>query len=127
MATLDHLILNVNDVEASLRFYTAVMGFGDGGIDGPFRVLRVGPDTTIQLAPWGTDGGAHLAFALGQEEFAATFERIKLSGVPYGDSYHEVGNMRGPGSEIGARGDGPTLYLFDPSRHLVEIRYYEQP
>ena len=33
--------------------------------------------------------------------------------------------MRGPGVEAGARGDGPSVYVFDPSRHLVEIRTYD--
>ena len=37
---------------------------------------------------------------------------------------HDVGNMRGPGVEAGAHGDGPSVYVFDPSRHLVEIRTY---
>jgi catechol 2,3-dioxygenase-like lactoylglutathione lyase family enzyme len=125
MAILDHLILNVNDVEASVSFYTEVMGFADDGDDGPFRMIRIGPDSMILLAPWGSEGGEHLAFALSSEEFAATFGRIKAAGVPYGDSYHDVGNMRGPGDELGARGDGPTVYVFDPSRHLIEIRHYE--
>jgi catechol 2,3-dioxygenase-like lactoylglutathione lyase family enzyme len=124
MALLDHLILNVNDVEASVSFYTDVMGFGDDGPDGPFRVIRVGPDCMILLAPWGSEGGEHLAFALEPEEFAATFGRIKEAGVPYGDSFHDVGNMSGPGDEVGARGGGPTVYLFDPSSHLIEIRHY---
>jgi catechol 2,3-dioxygenase-like lactoylglutathione lyase family enzyme len=124
MALLDHLILNVNDVEASVTFYTDVMGFGDDGPDGPFRVIRIGPDCMILLAPWGSEGGEHLAFALAREEFEATFERIREAGVPYGDSFHDVGNMRGPGDELGARGSGPTVYLFDPSAHLIEIRHY---
>ena len=124
MAILDHLILNVNDVEASVTFYTELMGFGNDGVDGPFRVVRVSPDTTIQLAPWGTEGGQHLAFALAPDEFEATFGRIRDAGVPYGDSFHDVGNMQGPGDELGARGGGPTVYLFDPSQHLIEIRHY---
>jgi catechol 2,3-dioxygenase-like lactoylglutathione lyase family enzyme len=124
VATLDHLILNVRDVEASVSFYTGVMGFADDGDDGPFRMIRIGPDSMILLAPWGSEGGGHLAFALSGEEFAATFGRIKAAGVPYGDSYHDVGNMQGPGEEPGARGLGPTLYLFDPNRHLVELRHY---
>jgi catechol 2,3-dioxygenase-like lactoylglutathione lyase family enzyme len=51
VVTLDHLILKVNDREASVRFYTEVMGFGDEGEDGPFSVIRVSPDSTLQLAP----------------------------------------------------------------------------
>ena len=71
MVTLDHLIVKVNDREASVCFYTEVMGF-----------------------------------------------------MPFGDSFHSVGNMEGPGEEAGARGLGPTLYLFDPNGHLVELRHY---
>ena len=124
MATLDHLILTVNDRDDSVRFYTDVMGFGHEGEDGPFSVIRVSPETTLQLAPWGTDGGHHLAFALSDAEFDATFARIRASALPYGDTYHDAANMRGPGTEAGARGPGDTVYLFDPNGHLVEIRRY---
>jgi catechol 2,3-dioxygenase-like lactoylglutathione lyase family enzyme len=124
MTTLDHLILTVNDVDASVAFYTQVMGFGDEGADEPFRVIRVNPETTLQLAPWGTDGGHHLAFAMTNDEFDAAFARVRSSGIEYGDTYHEVGNMRGPGQETGARGPGQAVYFFDPSRHLIEIRTY---
>ncbi|MFZ0249353.1 MAG: VOC family protein [Acidimicrobiales bacterium] len=124
MATLDHLIVTVNDREASVRFYTEVMGFGHEGEDGPFSVIRVSPDTTLQLAPWGTEGGGHLAFALSRDEFEAAFDRVRAAAIPYGDSFHDVGNMQGPGEEAGARGPGPTVYLFDPDGHLVELRHY---
>ena len=106
-----------------MRFYTEVMGFGAEGEDGPFAVIRVGPDT-LQLAPWGTAGGHHHAFALSPEEFESAFDRVRAAGPPYGDSFHEVGNMQGPGEESGARGLGPTLYFFDPNGHLIELRHY---
>ena len=124
MVTLDHLILTVNDREGSVRFYTDVMGFGYDGEDGPFSVIRVSPETTLQLAPWGTEGGQHLAFALSSEEFDAAFARVRAAELPFGDSFHDVGNMQGPGEEAGARGPGPTLYLFDPNGNLVELRHY---
>jgi catechol 2,3-dioxygenase-like lactoylglutathione lyase family enzyme len=124
MATLDHLILLVNDRDESVRFYTEIMGFGSEGEDGPFSVMRVSPDTTLQLAPWGTEGGHHLAFALSAEEFDATFTRIRSAGVAFGDTYHDATNMRGPGTEGGARGLGETVYLLDPNAHLLEIRRY---
>ena len=87
MVTLDHLILTVNEQDANVRFYTDVMGFGHEGEDGPFSVIRVSPDTTLQLAPWGTEGGEHLAFALSPEEFYAAFGRVRDAAIAYGDSF----------------------------------------
>lgn len=122
---IDHLILHVNDVEESARFYTGILGLANEGTREPFTVVRVTPDFTIQLAPWGTQGGEHLAFAMAREEFEEVFRRVREGGVEYGDSFHSVGNMEGPGEEDGARGSGASLYLFDPNRHLIEIRHYE--
>ena len=121
---LDHLILPVKDASESIAFYTRFLGLRDEGQDGPFSVLRITPTLTLQLAPWGSDGGEHLAFALEPAEFDATFERIRAAGIPYGDSFHAVGNMQGPGRESGARGAGDAVYFFDPSKHLIEIRCY---
>lgn len=125
MTKIDHLILNVNDVPSSVNFYRDVMGFELEGEDGPFTVIRVNAEFTLQLAPWGTDGNEHLAFALSREGFEQVFARVKEKGIPYGDSYHTVGNNLGPGLESGARGIAPTLYFTDPSKHLIEIRTYD--
>jgi|ERR1035437_4361465 catechol 2,3-dioxygenase-like lactoylglutathione lyase family enzyme len=125
MRNIDHLILNVNDVPASVDFYTNVMGFKSEGEDGPFAVIRVSGDFTLQLAPWGTKGNEHYAFAMDRAEFDACFARIKEKGIPFGDSFHSVGNNTGPGSETGARGVGPTVYFNDPNNHLIEIRTYD--
>jgi catechol 2,3-dioxygenase-like lactoylglutathione lyase family enzyme len=122
---LDHLILAVNDLDASVQFFTDVLGLGYEGMSDPFTVIRVGPGLTLQLAPWGTTGGQHLAFAMARAEFEETFGRIRAAGIPYGDSFHDVGNMRGPGREDGARGQAASLYVFDPNQHLIEIRHYE--
>ena len=122
---LDHLILTVNDLDASVQFFTDVLGLGYEGTSDPFTVIRVSNGLTLQLAPWGTTGGQHLAFAMPRDEFDATFARIRAAGIPYGDSFHDVGNMRGPGLEDGARGPAASLYVFDPNRHLIEIRHYE--
>ena len=122
---LDHLILQVNDVEESTRFYTEILGLTHEGTREPFTVVRVTSDFTIQLAPWGTKGGEHLAFAMPRAEFAEVFRRVRDAGIEFGDSFHAVGNMKGPGEEDGARGLGASLYLFDPNKHLIEIRHYE--
>ena len=122
---LDHVILAVNDRAASIEFYTRILGLSYEGERAPFSLLRVTPDLVLQLAPWGTTGGQHLAFAMSRDEFARAFARIREAGIAYGDSFHTVGNQLGPGDESGARGPGKAVYCFDPSRHLVEIRPYD--
>ena len=66
----------------------------------------------------------HLAFAMTRAEFDVTFARIRAAEIPYGDSFHSVGNMQGPGEEAGSRGPGKAVYLNDPNEHLIEIRHY---
>jgi catechol 2,3-dioxygenase-like lactoylglutathione lyase family enzyme len=125
MTKIDHIILNVNDIPTSVDFYTNILGFTNEGEDGPFTVIRVSEDFTLQLAPWGTKGNEHYAFAMSRKDFDETFARMKDKQIPYGDSFHSVGNKTGPGNETGARGPGPTIYMFDPNHHLIEIRTYE--
>lgn len=121
---LDHLILPVNDRGRSIDFYTGIVGLRHEGEDGPFSMLRASPGFVIQIAPWGTSGGEHLAFAMSKAEFESVFARLKSAGIAYGDRFDTVGNMQGPGDESGARGMGRTVYFFDPDQHLLEIRHY---
>ena len=125
MATIDHIILKVNDLAASIAFYSGVLGFTLQGMDGPFTVLRAGPDLQLQLAPWGTRGAEHYAFAVSKLEFESIFDRIKAAGIDYGPTFDSVGANSQPGNESGARGFGPTVYFNDPNKHLLEIRTYE--
>jgi len=122
---LDHLILAVSDRERSIEFYTRILGLTYDGERPPFSLLRVTPDLVLQLAPWGTKGGEHLAFSMTRSEFDGAFQRIRDAGIAYGDSFDTVGNMRGPGEADGARGLGKAVYVFDPNQHLIEIRYEE--
>ena len=125
MKALDHLILPVNDRAESLHFYTNILGLSYVGERKPFAVVRVTADCVIQLAPWGTPGGGHLAFAMAREEFDGAFQRIRDAGLEYGDAFDSVGNMKGPGEAEGARGPTKSLYCLDPNRHLIELAYYE--
>lgn len=120
----DHTIVSVKDLDASVAFWVRYLGLADEGREGPFAMLRVDANTMFQLAPWGTAGSGHFAFSLEPQEFDAAFERLQADGIAYGDSFHDVGNMKGPGTETGARGPGRTVYFFDPNHHLLEIRSY---
>jgi catechol 2,3-dioxygenase-like lactoylglutathione lyase family enzyme len=126
MAKLDHVILKVNDLQASVAFYRDVLGFALEGTDGPFTVVRAGPDFLLQLAPWGTPGFEHYAFAVSKAEFRQIVDRIKAAGIPSGPTFDSVGVNGEPGQETGARGLAPTLYFNDPNQHLLEIRTYDE-
>jgi catechol 2,3-dioxygenase-like lactoylglutathione lyase family enzyme len=126
MAKLDHIILKVNDLQASVTFYRDVLEFTLEGTDGPFTVLRAGPDFLLQLAPWGTPGLEHYAFAVSKAEFRHIFDRIKAAGIAFGPTFDSVGANSEPGQETGARGLAPTLYFNDPNQHLLEIRTYDE-
>lgn len=125
MARLDHIILKVNDLAASVDFYTRIMGFSNEGTDGPFTIIRVADDFQMQLAPWGTGGFEHYAFAVTSSDFEAIFDRVRRANLDYGPTFESVGNNEGPGIESGAMGEGPTLYFNDPNKHLIEIRTYD--
>ena len=120
MAVLDHLILTVNDLEASVRFYTEVMGFAHEGQDGPFPVIRVSPETTLQLAPWGTEGGEHLAFALAPRSSRPLSAGCGRPGFPTATRSTTSATCGARATRPGPGAAGPTVYLFDPNGHLVE-------
>ena len=122
---LDHMILQINDRDESLRFYTEVLGFEYDGERAPFTTVRVDPNFVILLAPFGTTGGEHLAFSMSRDEFETLFQRIKDHGIEYGDRFDQSANMQGPGKAEGARGDTVSLYCMDPSKHLIELVCYE--
>jgi catechol 2,3-dioxygenase-like lactoylglutathione lyase family enzyme len=125
MVELDHIILKVNELDKSVAFYTGVLGFENAGVDGPFTVIRTGEKFQIQLAPWGTKGFEHYAFAVSRKEFDEIFSRVKQGGIDYGPTFDSVGTNLGPGNESGARGEAPTVYFNDPNSHLIEIRTYD--
>ena len=81
MVELDHIILKVNELDKSVAFYTGVLGFENTGVDGPFTVIRTGEKFQIQLAPWGTKGFEHYAFAVSRKEFDEIFPKAKKSCV----------------------------------------------
>ena len=124
---IDHMILNVNDRAKSIEFYTQTLGFEYEGerAGTPFSVIRVTAGFMLQLAPFGTKGGEHLAFSMSRDEFEKVFQRVRESAIDYGDSFDTVGSMRGPGDSEGARGQLKSVYFFDPNKHLIEIAYYE--
>lgn len=117
---LDHVVLNVADVEASLRFYCDELGLAPVRVDewrrGEvfFPSVRVDEGTIIDLIalPRTGENADHLCLVVEPTDLAA----VKASGR------FEV--IDGPDRRFGARGDGTSLYVKDPDGNTVELRHY---
>ena len=125
MATfLDHTIVAAKDREEMVKFYSRIFGFEFAGEVGPFLAVRVNDTFNLDFRVSEEIHPNHYAFAMENDEFDAAFDRIKESGIPYGDGPRTKGNMQGPGMTAGAKGMGKAVYFNDPSGHSLEIKTY---
>jgi catechol 2,3-dioxygenase-like lactoylglutathione lyase family enzyme len=120
---LDHLVLVVTDVEATLDWYGRIAGLAGVRVDewrrgeAPFPSVRVDPGTIIDLIP-GLDDPAvrghldHICLVVSRADLEALAAHPDLEVVDSGPRY-------------GARGEAESIYVHDPDGLLVEFRTYE--
>jgi len=124
---LDHVVLRVRDLDASLAFYGGVLGCPvERRLDELGLVqLRAGSaliDLVPVDSPLGRHGGAppegegrnmdHFALALAHFDEAALRKALLAAGVEPGDV----------ATRYGAEGNGPSMYLRDPDGNVVELK-----
>lgn len=117
---LDHLVLTVADIEATVEFYERVLGmarvtFGDG------RTALAFGDQKLNLHPAGaelepkaarpTPGSADLCF-LAHDSVDAVLDELTALAVHVEE---------GPVERTGARGPIRSVYFRDPDGNLVEV------
>jgi catechol 2,3-dioxygenase-like lactoylglutathione lyase family enzyme len=117
---LDHVVLNVADIERSLAWYCGELGLEGVRVaewrrgEVPFASVRVDDDTIIDLLKADRTGQNvdHVCLVIEPTDL----EAVKASGR------FEV--LSGPARRFGAQGDGLSLYVRDPDGNLVELRHY---
>jgi catechol 2,3-dioxygenase-like lactoylglutathione lyase family enzyme len=124
---LDHIVLNVRDVEQSLEFYQRHLGLAAERIDAwrrgdvRFPSLRINASTIIDLvASPDTNGGIRQNLA----HFCVVTEDADLTGARQDLSRAGVKIEEGPAMRSGARGDALSIYFRDPDDNLIEVRTY---
>lgn len=129
---LDHIVLNVGDIERALRFYIDILGlegervelFRAGKVG--FPSVRIDATTIIDLFPRRpadgravtekTDGNLnHFCLVVNSAEFAAVTAHLRANGIAL---------REGPVSRWGAQGRATSIYFLDPDGIEVEIRCY---
>lgn len=120
---LNHTIVAARDKNTAALFLTEILGLPPPSLLGPFAVVRVSEDTSLDYMDVKEYRGAqgeivaqHYAFLVSESEFDEIFARIRERRLAYwADPYrHER-------DQINTWDDGRGLYFEDPNGHLLEI------
>jgi len=117
---LDHIVLNVADVERSLSFYCGTLGLSGLRVEdwrqgrAPFPSVRIDGGTIIDLLAAPRSGS-------NCDHFCLVVEPLDLHALAASGVFEVV---EGPGPRFGARGTGTSLYVQDPDGNVVELRCY---
>lgn len=121
---LDHVVLTVRDVEATVAFYTRALGMQPVTFAGGRRALAFGQQKLnlhAAAAPFDphaavpTSGSMDLCF-ISAVPLAEAIAHLQTCGVPI---------ELGPVSRTGALGPITSVYFRDPDGNLVEVSCYE--
>lgn len=120
---LDHLVLTVQDVEATCAFYERVLGMRATTFSGRRRALTFGGQK-INLHQSGREFEPRAAHpAPGSADFCLVTESSVQEILNHlGDLGIET--IEGPVARTGALGEMTSVYLRDPDENLVEISTY---
>jgi catechol 2,3-dioxygenase-like lactoylglutathione lyase family enzyme len=117
-ARLNHTIVWVRDREESARFLVELLGLPEPTEYGPFLVVQVDNDVSLDYAV--TEDGEihpqHYAFLVTEPEFDTIYGRIRERGLPH---WADPGRRRA--GEINTNDGGRGVYWEDPSGHFLEI------
>jgi catechol 2,3-dioxygenase-like lactoylglutathione lyase family enzyme len=121
---LDHLVLTVNDIEATCSFYKRVLGMEVVVFSGERKALSFGGQK-INLHQKGkeyepkafkpTPGSADLCF-IASVPISEVIAHLNSCGI-------EI--IEGPARRIGATGPIISVYFRDPDFNLIEVSSYE--
>ena len=126
---LDHIGLRVKDVEASLRFYSELLGLKTERVDEwrkgeiGFPSVRLNADTLIDffLSEKKVDNTNK---EINQDHFCLVIEHTDMEHLKTRLEELDVRIHAGPGKRWGAHGDATSLYIYDPDQNVVELRHY---
>ena len=123
---MDHIVLNVRDVERSLDFYTRVLGLQPERVDSwragqnGFPSVRINDRTIIDLMA----NKSEVAPGVPNLNHFCMFTDGSLEPCVEELRQHGVAIETGPIMRWGARGNALSVYFRDPDNNQIEIRSY---
>jgi catechol 2,3-dioxygenase-like lactoylglutathione lyase family enzyme len=114
---LNHTIVSCRDQQRSASFLTEILGLQSATRFARFLVVEADNGVSLDFAETsGQITAQHYAFLVGEEEFDATFARLRERGVQYWADPSQT-----QPAVINTRDGGRGLYFEDPDGHLLEI------
>ena len=113
---LDHTIVAARDKHVSAAFLADVLGLRPPTTYGPFAVVELDNDVSLDFMDDERVHPRHYAFLVSEDEFDAIFGRIRDRGLDYWADPFE----RQPG-RINTNDGGRGVYWHDPDGHVLEI------
>lgn len=126
---MDHIVLNVADVERSVAFYRDVLGLGIERLEewragrAPFPSVRLSADTLIDLFQV-KDAPARSGRVTNLGHFCLVVADTALEPIVEHLAARGIGVHEGPARRWGAHGDGASIYFRDPDGNEIEVRTY---
>jgi glyoxylase I family protein len=133
--TLDHIVLNVENIKAAVDFYGRIIGFHIERLDkfekgiAPFPSARINEDTVIDLFPpkmWKKEGKEdepgrpnlnHFCLTLTEGDWKNLIDRL---------SENNIEIERYADNNWGAKGVGISVFFRDVDGNEIEARYYRK-
>jgi catechol 2,3-dioxygenase-like lactoylglutathione lyase family enzyme len=113
---LNHTIVYCRDQQASALFVSEILGLPAPTSFGPFSVVQVANDVSLDFLEAGTVHPQHYAFLVDENEFDQIHGRILARGIPYWADPER----RRP-QQLNTNDGGRGLYWLDPDSHILEI------
>jgi catechol 2,3-dioxygenase-like lactoylglutathione lyase family enzyme len=113
---LNHTIVAARDKQESARFLADLLGLAPPTAFGPFAVVELANDVSLDYMEEGDVHPRHYAFLVTEAEFDEIFGRIQARGLDYWADPFEMH----PG-EINTNDGGRGVYWKDPNGHVLEI------
>ncbi|VEB34091.1 putative glyoxalase/bleomycin resistance protein/dioxygenase [Legionella sainthelensi] len=129
---MDHIVLNVRNIDAMLLFYVDVLGLSSERVQEfragqtPFPSVRINADTIVDLFPIDMKSREkkdqshinslnHFCLSMDKKEWEELQKRLTSHNIPIEE---------GPIERWGAHGSGISIYILDPENNKIELRYY---
>jgi catechol 2,3-dioxygenase-like lactoylglutathione lyase family enzyme len=120
---LDHLVLTVRSIPATVDFYQRVLGMRHVVFDGHFDALHFGSQK-INLHPFRHEYSPHADIPAPGTGDVCLVCSGNLDEIVEELTANGVDIEHGPVNQTGARGDMRSVYFRDPDRNLIELAVY---